>query len=242
MNEELKKAFELIKGNKEDKEVANELSKLAPEKSTEDYFKTIQESEEGKKLLNSFADKRVSSGVKTAIERFKEKELNEIVSSKLKEQEEELRTKYNPELTEAEKQLIETNKRLEQLEKREKMANSKNALLERFASEKIDTSFVDHFVSEDPDKSLEKASSFIEKFREAVKINAEQEVKSVFDKHGYDPNNPPKGGDNDGGGSGTVTEKQLVSAREKAMSLGTNEARAEYSLLKRKAEAQKQDN
>lgn len=238
MNEELKNAIKLLTGSKDDAEVQAALKELVPGMTVDDAIKMVEADDEGKKFLNTFADKRVTAGVTTAIDNFKKKDMLAIIDEKVKEKEAELTKKLKPELTETEKQLMETNKRIADLERKEKIANSTTAVTKLFAKEKMDTEFIDHFVGEDMDSSISSASTFIEKFKQAVKAEAEGEVQKIFDKHGYDPKNPGSNR-NDGGDTGNVTKAMIEVAHKKAQNLGTHEARAEYSLMKRKYEAQK---
>jgi hypothetical protein len=234
MDEELKKALELISKSKDVEEVQQELVKLVPGVQPKDAFSILEKSDEGKILLNSFADKRVTEGVNTAIEKFKKKDMPEFITKAVKEKETELTKKFKPELSEEAKRLIEHEKEIEELKRENKLAQSEAKITSLFAKEKVNTSFIPYFVGEDLDSSINKATEFIKEFQQAVSMDSEAVVKEKFKELKFDPD---KKDDKDSGG--VVSEKDVETAREKARELGTNEARAEYSMLKKKYEHEK---
>lgn len=232
MPEELKKALELLTAHKDDESVKTELKKLVPV-SVAEAFELVEKNEDGKKLLNSFADKRVTSGIATAIENFKKKDVPGLIADALKKQEEAFK-KDGVELSESDKKLLEINKEVENLKRKNQLAETKAALMPIFASNNLDLAFVDYFVGEDKETAIAAATTFSSKVKDAVKQLVDNEVKTVFQQIGYDPNNPS----HKTKGSQQVTTQMLEAAKEKAMKLGTIEARAEYAQLKQTFESQ----
>lgn len=231
MNEELRKALDLVKANSAVQEVVTEISGIIPISAA---LKMVEEHEDGKKFLNTYADKRVTTGVNTALENFKKKEMVTFVADALKKQEDELTKKLKPEMTEFEKKQLETDKKVSELERKNKIADTKLSLTNLFTTNKIKSEFIDLFVSEDTDTAVSNATKFVASFNQAVKDVADLEVKEVFKKAGYDPQ-----------GSHVVTKtvvtKELLKAAEdKARQIGTVDARAEYALLKQDFENQTQ--
>ena len=234
MNEELKKALELIKANKENSELKTELKALLPVSAAE-AFALVEADEEGKKLLNTFADKRVTDGVKTAVENYKKKEVPKLIADALKTQETEFKGK-GVELSEADKKTLAIEKEVADLKRENKIAATKNKLIPIFAASGLDLALVDNFVNEDVDAAVTAATAFSGLFKDAVKKQADSEVQAIFKQIGYDPNNPSikqKGAE-------VVTAQQLEAARTKAQQIGTVEARAEYAQLKNKFESSKE--
>lgn len=231
MNEELRKALGLISKSKDDSEVQKELRKLVPDVTPKDAFSLLEKSDDGKVLLNSFADKRVTDGVTTALKKYKEKELPEVIGKAVKEKEDELTKKFNPELSEEAKRLLANEKEIAQLKKENAMSKAKAEVTSLFAKQAISTDFIDYFVSDDLDSSIAKASEFAEKFKQAVSASSDETVKKKFKELKFDPE---KDGGKDKGTA--VTKQDLERAEQRARELGTNESRAEYSILKKKYE------
>ena len=229
---DIKAALDLIEANLEDKDVKGFFDKNVKTPSTDELFSTLEKTDEGKAKLHSFADKRVTSGVTSALEKFKAEKLPAILEEKLAEQAAELTAKLKPEKTEAEKAMDELNKKVQRLEKENKLAESKSAVFDLFAKSKVDTSLADVFISEDRDTAIANASKFIEDYNKSIDSLVEVKVKETFKKHGY---NPDKVKENE---PTVVTQKQIDNAAEEARRLGTDESRANYARLKRQFAAQ----
>ena len=239
MSEELKAALKLLTEHKDDEEVAKALKVLVPEKkaTVKESMDFLEGDDAGQVLLNTFADKKVTIGTKTAIDNFKKKGMPEILKEKLDAQETELIKKYNPQQTEAEKKLAETEKRILDLEKLNGVNAAKAVIAPMFAKKDIDQDFVELFVTANLEESIAAAEKFLTRFDEAVKTSAQGTVKKTFKEHGYDPDNPPVD-KNKGEGAGKVTAAQVEQARQNAISVGTEESRVAYALVKKQLNTQ----
>jgi len=236
MKEEVKKALEVIKAEKEDSELQTELLSLVPEAKPEDMFAKLEKDETGKTLLNSFADKRVTDGVKTALDKFKKKDMQEAISTAVSEKEKELTKKFNPELSAEAKRLQEMEEEVAKLKKDNAFKDSKEAVTKLLLEKNVDVSFAEHFVSIDLDTSIEKASKFVEKYKQAVTTDSEKVIKQKFKEFEFNPDKSKKNLE-----KGKVTKAMVEEAKLKAEKVGTNEARGDYSLLKKQYEAQQQE-
>lgn len=235
MPEELKKAFELISANKEKEEVKSELKKLHGTPTVEDAFALLQGDENGTKLLESYADKRVSSGVNSALENFKKKEVPKLLQEAIKTKEAELEAKYNPQMSPLEKEAVALKTRVAELERTNKITDTTATLTKLFVTKNVDPTFVDLFVSEDKDEAIKKAENFADFFTKKVNETVNVQVESLLKQHGYDPNQTKKAPQ-----AGKVTQQQIEKAADDARRLGTAESRAAYSLLKQEFELQQQ--
>lgn len=228
MNEELKKALELISTNKDLPELQTELVKVVPVTLA---TKLVEEHEDGKKFLNQYADKRVSQGVTTAIENFKKEKLPSIISEEVAKAEEALTKKLKPELSESEKKLLEVQKRQEELELREKQKDTEVAVLKYLSENKLPVTFATFFKG----TSFDELKPAVDAFKDLYTTNITSHVENFIKEQGYVPGKDKtddKSGD-------SVTEEKLKQLEKRARELGTVQSRTDYALAKRAYEAQK---
>lgn len=235
MPEELRKALELLTAHKNDEAVKTELAKLVKPSTSEELYVALQGDENGKKLLDSYADKRVTTGVASAVENFKKKELPTFIADAVKKKEEELEKKYNPTKTEAEKKLEALEKETEELKRVNKLSTTRTALTTLFAEKNLNTAFMDLFVHEDTDAAVKKASDFAEAVTKEITTKVNGQVETLLKQHGYDPKQTDLTRN-----TGKITQQHLDAAADAARKSGTAEARANYSLLKQQFNLQEE--
>jgi len=229
MNEELRKALELVTTNKDLPELQTELTKVV---SITAATKLVEEHEDGKKFLNQYADKRVSQGITTAIENFKKEKLPSILSEEISKAEEALTKKLKPELTPAEKEALELKKRMEEFELREQRKDTEVQVLKYLGEKQLPTTFADLFKGTKFDEVKPVIDTFIDMYNNSINAKIDLHIK----EHGYVPKKDGDSGDS--GKGGAITAEKLKALEDRARSLGTVQARTDYALAKRAFEAQ----
>lgn len=227
MKKEVLDAIALIKAESSDKSVLEELKKegIIPEVNVKDAIKLVEGSDEGKDFLTRYTDRKVTQAVNTRIENFKSKDMQDILSEKLKAQEVELTKKLKPELSDAEKRLMETEKKLAELERNGKLSESKASLVKVFANKGLDTDLADFFVSEDKDASVTRATTFAESVQKLVETKISDGVEKAIKDKGYVP---PVSKDT----GAEVTKDSLAKLADIARSSGRVEDHAKYAEAK----------
>lgn len=174
----------------------------------ESVQKFLNEAEDGKKWLNSFADQRVTSGINT----FKEKSLPDII-------EKEISKRYPPETAE-QKELRELKQKFEDSENKRAREALKTKALTAASEKGLPADLVDFFLGKDEDATI----ANLGKLEEAFKAFEQKIVNQKFKNNG---GTPPASN-----GSAETPEQKLTKAREKAKS-GRTEDMAAYIALKR---------
>jgi len=132
--------------------------------------KFLDETEDGKKLLQSKIDSHVSKGISTYKSKFEKEELPKILDTEVK--------KRYPEATEEQKRLKEIELKLEHAENSRRKAELSSQLV-RYAQEKnIPQFLVDFSIDEDYDTSLEKLNKHYSKFNETLTGEVEKRIES----------------------------------------------------------------
>lgn len=173
--------------------------------------KFLAERDEGKTYLQSFADSRVTDAIKT----YETKTLPKKIQAAINEQ-------FPPESEEA-KELRELRAEFEQEKQRSAQEKLMNTALKTASEYNVPSDIIDLFVRNDEETTTANMARFKEHFESAVDAKVQAEVAKRFAEASDNP--PPPKGD-------TSHQQRLEQAREKAIRLGTAEARAEYAEIK----------
>ncbi|MCO7127807.1 DUF4355 domain-containing protein [Sporolactobacillus shoreicorticis] len=155
--------------------------------------KFLNESEDGKKWLNSFADSRVTQGINT----FKEKSLPEILEKEI--------AKRYPAETPAEKALRELKQKFEDSEKQRAREALKSKALTAASAKGLPTDLVDFFLGNDE----EATTANLSKLEATLKAYEQKIVNEKFKQNGTTP--PASGGS---GTPITLEDVKKMSAEE----------------------------
>lgn len=173
--------------------------------------KFLLEQDEGKKYLQSFADSRVTDAIKT----YETKTLPKKIQDAINEQ-------FPPE-TPQDKKLRAVEAELEQMRNATAQEKLMNTALKTASEYSVPSDIIDLFVRNDEETTTANMARFKEHFETAVDAKVQAEVAKRFAEAGDNP--PPPKGD-------ASYQQRLEQAREKAVRLGTAEARAEYVEIK----------
>jgi hypothetical protein len=142
----------------------------------ESVQKFLNEDDDGKKWLNSFADQRVTNGINT----FKEKSLPEILEKEI--------AKRYPAETSEQKALRELKQKFEDSEKQRARETLKSKALTAASTKGLPTDLVDFFIGNDE----ETTTGNLSKLEEAFKAYEQKIVNEKFKQNGGTP--PASGG------------------------------------------------
>lgn len=230
--------FEGIKSAlKDNADVANDMLKHMSDVVGDDsLFETLVKRESFAKKVDSYADKRVTSGVATALEKFKTKELPSIIAEKLSTKEKELEAKYNPPTTAEQKAIAEANKRIEELERKNKLSVTRAVVTEAILKDNMPKEWIDMFVSEDTEASLAKVKSFAAEYQESLNERISAALKLKVKDTETSPISNTRGRNDD---DDVITKGYLDELAKKARAYGKFEDQAAYVLAKQKYDAAK---
>jgi len=227
MNEELKKAIEMVLENKTEDGVMDMLDPVIPKFGFDDAKKLVEETDEGKQFLNSFADSRVSKAVETAVSNFKEKSMPEILNSEIEKAKEALLVEHKIKLSPEEQRI----KKLEEETEKIRYENKQKDLLMHKLDKLSETGLPREFMNYISGDSKEDIETNVKNFQELFSSKVSEVTKAEVDKKFKELGTTPK--KSDPKGSGKVTKADVDKLFETAKKSGRVEDRAAYSMAKR---------
>ena len=227
MNEELRKAIEMVISNKSEEGVMDMLNPIMPKFGFDDAKKVIEDTDEGKKYINSFADSRVSKAVETAVANFKDKDMPDILKQEVEKAKEALLREHKIKLSPEEERIKKLEEETELIRKENKQKDLLMHKLDKLSETGLSRDFL-QFVSgnskEDIDKNIESLQNI---FSTKVSESTKTEVDKKFKELGSTPKkNEPRGG-------GKLSKADVDKLFEVAKRSGRAEDRAAYSMAKR---------
>lgn len=227
MNEELKKAIEMVIANKSESGVMDMLDPVMPKFGFDDAKKVIEETDEGKQFINSFADSRVSKAVETAVTNFKEKNMPDILKSEIEKAKEALLVEHKIKLSPEEERIKKLEEETEQIKRESKQKDLLMLKLDKLSEKGLSREFL-NFV---PGDTKEDIINSVENLHELFSTKVTELTKAEVDKKFKEFGNTPKKNDPKGGGK--IVKADVDKLFETAKKTGRVEDRAAYSMAKR---------
>jgi hypothetical protein len=227
MKEELKKAIEMVVENKSEEGVLDMLNPIMPKFGFEDAKKLVEETDEGKQFINSFADSRVSKAVETAVLNFKEKSMPDILKSEVEKAKEALLREHKIKLSPEEERIKRLEEETEMIRRENKQKDLLMFKLDKISESSLPREFMD-YVSGDSKEDIE---SNVKNLQELFSSKVSEVTKSEIDKKFKELGGTPKKSDPKGGGK--ISKADVDRLFETAKKTGRVEDRAAYSMAKR---------
>lgn len=178
---DLEKLLAFLKEKEASEDVVKFVEGLKPvnNETVKDY---VENTEEGKKLLQSLTDAKVTKGIET----FKTNNLPKILDD-------EIAKRYPPE-TEDAKTLRELKKRLDEQENMLKKKDLLTAAIKKAGEKGLPIDIIDRLIGEDEESTVKNLNLFEESWKKAI----EAQVNEKFKQGGRDPGGaaggtPPSG-------------------------------------------------